>query len=184
MRSFFISVPGCTDNSISITYWLQLIYGPFIHVVPLPDLLQLQTNVSVVGTTSSPQILLCYEVNWLTVCILKYRYCKCYSFCLLQQTVFVITLITMMHAVLQKIRSNTAVCALSIGGGSAKFLSTADRRRGTEAQQWKYSLHHQPCLHSPGQWHQIQRIPHLPANKCQTGKYPNVLMCYDFARLP
>ena len=48
-------------------------------------------------------------------------------------TVFVITLITMMHAVLQEIRSNTAVCALSIGGGSAKFLSTADRRRGTEA---------------------------------------------------
>ena len=65
MRSFFISVPGCIDNSISITYSLQLIYGPFIHVVPLPDLMQLQTNVSVVGTTSSPQILLCYEVNWL-----------------------------------------------------------------------------------------------------------------------
>ena len=85
MRSFFISVPGCINNSISITYSLQLIYGPFIHVVPLPDLMQLQTNVSVVGTTSSPQIILCYEVNWLMYSKIYSRYCKCYSFCLLQQ---------------------------------------------------------------------------------------------------
>ena len=62
MRSLFISVPGCVDNSISITYWLQLVFGPFIDFAPIADVMQLQTNVSVVGTTSSPLILLCYEI--------------------------------------------------------------------------------------------------------------------------
>ena len=59
----FISVPGCVDNSISITYWLQLVFGPFISFVHLPDVMQHQTNVSVVGTTSSPLIVLCYEID-------------------------------------------------------------------------------------------------------------------------
>lgn len=64
MRSLFISVPGCVDNSISITYWLQLVFGPFITFVPVADVMQLQTNVSVVGTTtSSPLISLCYEID-------------------------------------------------------------------------------------------------------------------------
>ena len=63
MPSLFISVPGCVDNSISITYWLQLVFGPFISFVNLPDVMQHQTNVSVVGTTSSPLIWLCYEID-------------------------------------------------------------------------------------------------------------------------
>ena len=58
-----ISVPGCVDHSISITYWLQVVYGPFISFVHLPDIMQHQTNVSVVGTSSSPPILLCYELD-------------------------------------------------------------------------------------------------------------------------
>ena len=135
MRSLFISVPGCVDNSISITYWLQLVFGPFIPFVPVADVMELQTNVSVVGTTSSPLILLCYEIDvllrkWTGLCILKYRYCKCCSFCLLLLYLYY------NDAVLPKIRSNTTVCALSVlntGGSSASFLSTADRRSGTEA---------------------------------------------------
>ena len=59
----FISVPGCVDNSISITYWLQVVFGPFISFVHLPDVMQHQTNVSVVGTTSSPLIVLCYGID-------------------------------------------------------------------------------------------------------------------------